>query len=83
MLSKILGVYEIKVSNATPMVFLITENMIGDDFLNIEKAYDLKGSMHNRETIVDDSDEGFIVLKDKNFVSESKENKLMVSKDTK
>ena len=73
LLSKILGVYEIKVSNATPMVFLITENMIGDDFSNIEKAYDLKGSIHARETIVDpDFDTGFIVLKDKNFLKEYK-----------
>jgi hypothetical protein len=32
LLSRILGIYEIAIGNQNPMVFLITENMIGHDF---------------------------------------------------
>jgi 1-phosphatidylinositol-4-phosphate 5-kinase len=31
LLSRILGIYEVKVSNGSPMVFFITENMLGGD----------------------------------------------------
>lgn len=46
LLSRILGVYEVTVSNGSPLVFLITENMLGDDFRAIKRCYDLKGSLH-------------------------------------
>ena len=48
LLSKLLGVYEVKVGNDQPLKFFITENMLDNDLSKIINFYDLKGSLHQR-----------------------------------
>ena len=48
LLMKIFGVYEIQVKNQNAIYFLITENMIGQDFKAIKRCFDLKGSLYDR-----------------------------------
>ena len=48
LLSKILGVYEVSVQDQEPLVFFITENMVGNDYPAITRCYDLKGSLYKR-----------------------------------
>lgn len=72
LLSRFLGVYEVKVNNATPIKFLITENMVGQDFKAVKRCFDLKGSTLDRNTSVDfynqiTGETGLKVLKDLNF----------------
>ena len=55
------------------MYICLTENMIGQDFLAIQKLYDLKGSLLGRKTEITKADKesgetGFKVLKDLNFL---------------
>ena len=68
LLSRILGVFEVTVSKSSPMVFLITENMLGEDCHAIKRCYDLKGSLHQRITKVTEEQKitgsGLMVLKD-------------------
>ena len=73
LLSRILGVYEIQVNDQSPIIFFITENMIGDDYQAIKRCYDLKGSLHDRVTKISAYEQmtgetGFKVLKDQNFI---------------
>lgn len=72
LLSKIFGVFEVTVSSNPPMFFLITENMIGDEFACINRCFDLKGSLHNRLTKLTDDQKkngsGLKTLKDQNFM---------------
>lgn len=49
-LSRYLGVYEVKMNNQEPIYFFITENQIGKDFANVKRCYDLKGSTFKRIT---------------------------------
>ena len=46
LLSKILGVYEMKVGKEAPFTFFITENMVQSDLSKIKRCFDLKGSLH-------------------------------------
>jgi len=65
LLSKILGIYEIKVGNNTPLSFLISENMLDKDFNKIKRCFDLKGSLHKRIVRIKEGEEtGLKVLKD-------------------
>ena len=50
LLSRLLGVYEIRAKKQSPLVFFITENMIGEDFTAIKRCWDLKGSLLRRRT---------------------------------
>lgn len=50
LLSKIFGVYQIRVKHSEPVYFFVTENMIGEDFGSIRNMYDLKGSTFSRLT---------------------------------
>ena len=59
------------------MIFFITENMMGSDLTAIKRCYDLKGSLHNRITKIDDYDRatgitGLKVLKDQNLQNDGK-----------
>ena len=71
LLSRILGVFEVRVQNQNPLSFFITENMIGNDFQSVHKCYDLKGSLFHRITSLNQHEEekgsGMKVLKDLNF----------------
>jgi len=49
LLSRYMGLYEIKINDQTPMYIFVTENMIGYDFNGIKRCYDIKGSSHQRE----------------------------------
>lgn len=69
LLSKILGVYQVRIKKQSPIIFFITENVIGDDFHLIRALYDLKGATFDRRTAENDDDEsGLRVLKDENFI---------------
>ena len=73
LLSRILGVYCIRAKKQAPMTFFITENMIGDDFAAIKRCWDLKGSLHQRMTKLDDQEKesgntGMKVLKELNLI---------------
>ena len=67
------------------MVFLVTENMIGNDFKAVQRCFDLKGSLYHRITEIDDEEEkqgsGIKVLKDLNF--KNGDNKLSLKTDEK
>jgi len=51
-LTKYLGIYEVKVNNNSPIYFFVTENLFGTDFLEAKNIYDLKGSTFARRTNV-------------------------------
>ena len=58
LLSRLLGVYQVRAKKQTPITFFITENMIGHDCNSISRCWDLKGSLHQRKTkVIDDEDE--------------------------
>jgi hypothetical protein len=48
LLSKFYGVYSIKVNNMQDLTCFIMDNLLGKDFINIERIYDLKGSTKGR-----------------------------------
>lgn len=82
LLSKYYGVYQIKVGNMADINCFIMDNLLGSDFINIERIYDLKGSTKGR--IVELSEEeqkngtGLRVLKDQNYLNNKE--KLLVPK---
>jgi hypothetical protein len=68
-LTKILGVYQVRIKKQAPVIFFITENMIGQDFHRIKHCWDLKGATYGRKTEVTDEEQaeqktGMNVLKD-------------------
>jgi len=48
LLMKIYGIYKIQIANSEPVIFLITENMVGLDKERIKRSFDLKGSLLGR-----------------------------------
>jgi hypothetical protein len=75
-------------NSSSPMKFLITENMLGNDFSAIKRCYDLKGSLFNREVKLDTYNQitgetGLKVLKDVNFKDYVTENQKIVVSDEK
>ena len=48
LLMKIYGIYRIQIADSEPVVFLITENMVGLDKERIKRSFDLKGSILGR-----------------------------------
>ena len=48
MLSKFYGVYTIRAENMQEIACFIMDNLLGTDFMNIERIYDLKGSTIGR-----------------------------------
>ena len=70
LLSKILGVYQVRIKKQSPIYFFITENLIGADYHKISSIYDLKGATFDRRTDLGRSDDesALKVLKDVNFV---------------
>jgi len=72
-LSKIYGVFTIRVPAMEELTCFIMENMLGKDFMSIERIYDLKGSTKGRLAKLSAAEEsegtGMKVLKDLNLVS--------------
>lgn len=72
LLSKIFGVYTIRVPNMTEINCYIMENLLGNDYPFIERIYDLKGSTKGRKAKISPEDlekpTGLRVLKDLNFI---------------
>lgn len=71
-LIKILGIYSVQVQEQTPLLFYITENVVGTDVADVVRTYDLKGSVFGRETEmtaeeISSGNTGMRVLKDQNF----------------
>lgn len=48
LLSKFYGVYLIRVKHMQEITCFIMDNLLGKDFINIERIYDLKGSKKGR-----------------------------------
>ena len=69
-LSKFYGIYTIRIENMQDITCFIMDNLLGEDFMNIERIYDLKGSKVGRIVkLRKDQQEksGLKVLKDLNF----------------
>ena len=49
LLSKFYGVFTIKIKNMEEISCFIMDNLLGRDFMNIERIYDLKGSTKGRK----------------------------------
>lgn len=87
LLSRFYGVYTFKVGNMDDIHCFITNNLIGKDFPNVERIYDLKGSTRGRLTKLPedqarpDGVSGMTVLKDLNFIET--EQKLNVEENKK
>ena len=71
LLSRFYGVFTFKTQFMGEMTCFITDNLIGKDFLQVNRLYDLKGSTFDRKAnlTVDEVDKGtgMRVLKDVNF----------------
>ena len=48
LLSKFYGVYTIRADNMHEITCFIMDNLLGSDFMNIQRIYDLKGSTVGR-----------------------------------
>lgn len=66
LLSRIYGVYKIKIENMSSISVMIMENIMGVHPENVSKIYDLKGSTFQR--IVNNPSSQLSVLKDLNFI---------------
>lgn len=68
LLSKYYGVFTIRVKQWGDIDCFIMDNLLGRDFLNIQRIYDLKGSTQGRKVNLTPSQElngsGLKVLKD-------------------
>lgn len=63
-----------RIKKQSPIIFFITENVLGDDFHLIRNLYDLKGSTFDRRTPEAAADESELrVLKDQNFIEADEE----------
>jgi hypothetical protein len=74
LLSRFYGVYTFKLGDMDDIHCFITNNLIGKEFPNVERIYDLKGSTRGRRTKLSaehsqpDGISGMKVLKDLNFI---------------
>jgi Phosphatidylinositol-4-phosphate 5-Kinase len=73
LLSKFYGVFTFSTSNMQDITCVIMDNLIGADFMNIKRIYDLKGSTVGRsvkltQEQIDSGNSGMKVLKDLNFL---------------
>lgn len=72
LLSKIYGVYSIRIEHMQELTCFIMDNLLGADFMHIERIYDLKGSTVGRSVNLTqeqkDGISGLKVLKDLNFI---------------
>ena len=70
LLSKFYGIYTIRTENMQDLTCFIMDNLLGSDFMNIERIYDLKGSTVGRIVKLKPEQKeksGLKVLKDLNF----------------
>jgi len=85
LLSRFYGVYPIKLDNMDDIHCFITNNLIGKEFPNVERIYDLKGSTRGRRTKInedmarEEGTSGMKVLKDLNFIDLNQ--KLKIAQD--
>lgn len=56
-LSKFYGVFQIRVKNMQELTCFIMDNLLGQDFINIERIYDLKGSKKGRMVQLSEDEE--------------------------
>ncbi len=73
LLSKYYGVFTIKLQNMDDIDCFIMDNLLGRDFNNIMRIYDLKGSTKGRKTQLSkkelqEKSSGLNVLKDLNYI---------------
>ncbi|CDW82893.1 1-phosphatidylinositol-4-phosphate 5-kinase [Stylonychia lemnae] len=72
-LSRYYGVYQIRVGNMAEINCFIMDNLLGQDFFNIERIFDLKGSTRGRIVNLSENEiktgSGLKVLKDLNFIN--------------
>ena len=72
-LSRFYGVFLIRVQYMQEITCFIMDNLLGQDFMHIERIYDLKGSKKGRVVKLTQEEEqnksGLKVLKDLNFLS--------------
>jgi hypothetical protein len=72
LLSRYFGVYTIRIPYMAEITCFIMDNLLGQDFLDIERIYDLKGSTKGRRAKLTkeemDNPTGLRVLKDLNFI---------------
>ena len=54
LLSRYYGVYNLRVENMQDITCFIMDNLLGADFMNIERIYDLKGSTMGRRVALND-----------------------------
>lgn len=78
LLSKFYGVYTIKIQNMGDIDCFIMDNLLGKDFSNILRIYDLKGSRTGRKVQLSKKQlsmntSGMQVLKDLNFIEFSED----------
>ena len=48
MLARFYGIYTVKIKYMKPISVVIMDNLMGDHLNEIERIYDLKGSVHKR-----------------------------------
>eukprot|EP00347_Sterkiella_histriomuscorum_P022007 403332010 len=72
LLSKFYGVFQIRVKYMQEITCFIMDNLLGQDFINIERIYDLKGSKKGRIVSLSEEEQqkssGLKVLKDLNLL---------------
>ena len=73
LLSKFYGVFTIRIENMEDINCFIMDNLLGRDFNNILRIYDLKGSSKGRKVPLSkkqltENSSGMQVLKDLNFI---------------
>ena len=72
LLTKFYGIYKIKIPHLTEVTCCIMNNLVGLDFPNVTRIYDLKGSTFGRKVELSfeekDTSSGLKVLKDLNFI---------------
>ena len=68
LLARFYGVYTVKIKFMKPISVVIMDNLMGDYITEIQRIYDLKGSLHKRMTNVIKSQR--TVRKDLNFLKD-------------
>ncbi len=72
LLPRIYGFFTMRFENFDPVSFYVMNNILGKDFADVVRLYDLKGSTYKREKYLKacekQSSSGLKVLKDLNFV---------------
>ena len=71
LLSRFYGVYTIRLQSMTEIAVVVMNNLLGKDFISIDRIFDLKGSTLGRRVELSKEEQessGLKVLKDLNFI---------------